>query len=145
MGDLPRWKIEKKNMKWSRYNGWPTQMEDGGLIVMGDLPRKMMFFFSKKWSHCYGWPTQKNVGEGSKAHSKGSRVIKRTTWEVRAQRRTQNEVGLENALPQKVMMKHRYDNVENNALWSICMYTYLRNIGPHFFMVSFFSQKLKCW
>jgi len=43
------------------------------------------------------------------------------------------------------MRKHRSDNVESNALWSICMYTYLRNIGPHFFMVSFFSQKLECW
>jgi len=36
--------------------------------------------------------------------------------EVRAQRRTRNEVGLENTLPQKVMMKHRSDNVENNTL-----------------------------
>jgi len=44
-----------------------------------------------------------------------------------------------------VLIKHRLDNVESNALWSICMYTYLRNIGPHFFMVSFFSQKLECW
>jgi len=47
-----------------------------------------------RWSHCDGWPTQKNDGEGSKAHSKGGRVRKRTTWEVRAQRRTQKEVGL---------------------------------------------------
>jgi len=35
---------------------------------------------------------------------------------VRAQRRTRNVVELDNTLPQKVMMKHRYDNVENNAL-----------------------------
>jgi hypothetical protein len=41
---------------------------------------------------------------------------RRTQKDVRAQRRTRNEVGLENALPQKVMMKHRYDNVETNAL-----------------------------
>jgi len=30
------------------------------------------------------------------------------------------------------MVKHRSDNVESNALWSICIYTYLRNIGPPF-------------
>jgi len=42
---------------------------------------------------------------------------------VRAQRRTRNVVGLENALPQKVMMKHWSDNFETNSLWSICMYT----------------------
>ena len=28
-----------------------------------------------------------------------------------------------------------------NTLWLICMSTYLRNIGPHFFMMSFFSKK----
>jgi len=50
--------------------------------------------------------------EGLKEHSKGGRIRKHTT--------------------QKIMVKHRYINVESNALWSICMYTYLRNIGPHF-------------
>jgi hypothetical protein len=50
---------------------------------MGDLPRK-------------------NVGEGSKAHSKGG---KRITQEMVAQRRTQKEVGLENALPKKWWLK----------------------------------------
>ena len=48
-------------------------------------------------------------------HSKGDKVRKHITQGVRAQRRTQKEVGLENALPE-VMMKHRSDNVENNAL-----------------------------
>jgi len=38
---------------------------------------------------------------GSKAHSEGGRVRKRTTQEMRAQRRTRNVVGLENALPEK--------------------------------------------
>jgi hypothetical protein len=48
------------------------------LIVMGDLL---------------------GIGEGSKVHSKGGRVRKRITQVVRAQRRTQKEVELENALP----------------------------------------------
>ena len=47
---------------------------------MGDLPTKL-------------------DGEGSKAHSKGGRVRKHTTQEVRAQRRTQKQAGLENTLP----------------------------------------------
>ena len=37
-----------------------------------------------------------------------------------------------------MMVKHRSDNVESNALWSICMYTYLRKIGP-LFVVNFFK------
>ena len=40
-----------------------------------------------------------------------------------------------------VVMKHQFDNVESNALWSICMYvfvTYLGNIGPPF-VVNFFE------
>ena len=37
-----------------------------------------------------------------KAHSKGGRVRKRTTNEVRAQRHTQKEVRLDNALPKVV-------------------------------------------
>jgi hypothetical protein len=54
---------------------------------MGDLPRK-------------------NDGEGSKAHSKEGRIRKRATWkEVRAPMRTQNEVGLENALPKRWWLK----------------------------------------
>jgi len=40
-------------------------------------------------------------GEGSKTHLKGGKVRKHTTQEVRAQRRTRKEVGLENALPKK--------------------------------------------
>ena len=146
----------------------------------------------KNWSNWNGWPTQKLDGEGSKVHSNGGRVRKRTTqgWglkgalkmEVRAQRRTQKEVGLENALPkgwgfkgalkmevraqrrtQKELRAQRrtqkevgLENAlpkdegwntdlsmlkEKNVLWVIWMYTYLRNIGPHFFMVSFFSLK----
>jgi len=42
---------------------------------------------------------------GSKAHLKGGRVRKRTTSELRAQRRTRNEAGLENALPEKWWLK----------------------------------------
>jgi hypothetical protein len=42
---------DEKNMKWSHCYGWPTQVENGGLIVMGDLPRKndvfFLFFFQK--------------------------------------------------------------------------------------------------
>jgi hypothetical protein len=78
MGDLPKWKND--------------------LIVMGDLPRKKNM---EKWLRYNGWPTQKNIGEGSKAHSKGGRVRKRTTQEMVAQKRTWKEVGLENALPEK--------------------------------------------
>jgi len=39
--------------------------------------------------------------ESSKVHLKGGKVRKHTTQEVRAQRRTGKEVGLENALPKK--------------------------------------------
>jgi hypothetical protein len=42
------------------------------------------------------------VVEGSKAHSKGGRVRKYTTHEVRAQRHTLKEAGLENTLPKMV-------------------------------------------
>ena len=57
---------------WSHYDGWPTQMNDG-LIMMGDLPRwkecevrshyngwptQMEDRKNMKWSHCNGWPTQ---------------------------------------------------------------------------------------
>ena len=40
--------------------------------------------------------------EGSMAHSNEGRVRKHTTQEVRARRRTQKEVRLENALPKVV-------------------------------------------
>jgi len=51
MGDLPRWKIEKM-WSGSRYNGWPTQVEDkkkmwSGRVIMGDLPR---WKIEKIWS-----------------------------------------------------------------------------------------------
>jgi hypothetical protein len=79
--------MEKK--WWSHCDGWPTQMKD------------------KRWSHYNGRPTQRKMmfGQDSKAHSKGGRVRKRTTWEVRAQRRTQKEVGLANALPKRWWLK----------------------------------------
>jgi hypothetical protein len=80
MGDLPKWKrgrvvsflwvtypggrmasllwvtypSKKKNGEWSHSNGWPTQKQNDGLIVMGDLPE----WKRKEWSHSYGWPTQ---------------------------------------------------------------------------------------
>ena len=39
------------------------------------------------------------------------------------------------------MVKHQFVNDESNALWSICMYTYLRIIGPSFLhRVFLFSQ-----
>jgi len=41
------------------------------------------------------------MGEGSKAHSKGGRVRKRTTQGVRAQRCTKKGAGLENTLPKE--------------------------------------------
>jgi hypothetical protein len=41
-------------------------------------------------------PKEKRKSEGSKAHSKGGRVRKHITQETVAQRRTRNEVGLEN-------------------------------------------------
>ena len=39
--------------KWFHCYGWPTQMEDGGLIMMDDLPK-----WKKWWSYYDGWPTQ---------------------------------------------------------------------------------------
>ena len=110
--------------------------------------------------------------KGSKTLLKGGRVRKCTTWEVRAQRRTRKKIGLQNALPkrwwlkstlkkevglkgalkggrirkrttQEVMVKHWYVNDESNAWWSICMYTYLRNIGPSFLHEVFLF--LKVW
>ena len=41
-------------------------------------------------------------GECSKTHSKGGRVGKHTTREVRSRRSSQKEAGLENALPKVV-------------------------------------------
>jgi hypothetical protein len=134
--------------------------QKNGLIVTGDLPRKIQRFFQKKWSHCYGWPTQKKwwshyngwptqmekmmislwwvtypekMMVSSKAHSKGGRVRKRTTWEVRAQRRTQNEVGLANALPKRwwwntdltMLKRMHYDQYACTRTWE--------NIGPPIF------------
>jgi hypothetical protein len=59
MGDLPRWKNVLIVMgDLSDKKTWRI-----GRVVMGDLPRK-------------------NIGEGSKAHSKGSRVRKRTTQDM---------------------------------------------------------------
>jgi len=69
---------------------------------MGDLPKKRMMRAQRH--------TRKEVGlekhylkgsKGSKSHSKGGRVRKRTIQEVRAQSRTRKEVGLENALPKR--------------------------------------------
>jgi len=59
MGDLPRWKIEK-NVKWSRYNGWPTQVEDrknAKWSRYNGWPTQVEDRKNVKWSHCYGWPT----------------------------------------------------------------------------------------
>ena len=43
----------------------------------------------------------------------------------------------------KVTVRHWSVKDESNASWSICMYTYLRNIGPLFFMEFSFSQKFE--
>jgi len=51
-----------------------------GLIVMGDLPKE------RWWSHYDGWPTQ-------------------IVMMMRAQRHTRKEVGLENALPERLWLK----------------------------------------
>ena len=88
MGDLPR----KKGKSGLIVMGDLPKLKNG-LIVMGDLPRQ------KTW----------RIGRIVMGDLPRKML-------VRAQRRTRNEVGLENALPKKVMMKHRYDNVENNAL-----------------------------
>ena len=71
--------------------------------------------------------------DGPKAHLKGGRVRKHTTYEVRARRHTKKEV----------VVRHWSVKDESNASWTICMYTYLRNIGPLFFMEFFFSQKFE--
>jgi len=78
---------------------YPEKMMKNGRVVMGDLPRKNVGLI------VMGDLPKENIGEGSKAHSKGGRVRKRTTWEVRAQRRTQKEVGLANALPKRWWLK----------------------------------------
>jgi hypothetical protein len=49
----------------------------------------------------YGYKMHYPRDGGSKAHSKRGMVIKCTTQEMVAQRRTWKEVGLENALPEK--------------------------------------------
>jgi hypothetical protein len=90
--------------------------------------------------------------EGSKAHSKGGRVVRCTSWDVwwlegtlkemedRARSTLSTWWGLNSPL-KKVTMRHWSIRDESNASWSICMYTYLRNIGPLFFMeFSFFSK-----
>ena len=41
------------------------------------------------------------------------------------------------------MVRHWSVKDESNASWSICMYTYLRNVGPLFFMEFSFSQKFE--
>jgi hypothetical protein len=75
---------------------------ENGRVVMGDLPKNGK---RKSGRVLMGDLPRKNVGEGSKAYSKGSRVRKRTTQDMVAQRRTQKEVGLENALPKKWWLK----------------------------------------
>jgi len=100
MGDLPK---NEKKKEWSCCNGWPTQVEEWSNCNGWHTQEKK----HGEWSSCNGWPTQKNVSEGSKAHSKGGRVRKCTTWEVRAQRRTRNAVWLENALPGEVRAQRR--------------------------------------
>jgi len=67
------------------------------------------------------------------ALKKGDRARKHTIWMMRAQQPAQKEV----------TMRHRSVKDENNAWGSLCMYTYLRNIGPLFFMEFFFSQKFE--
>ena len=70
---------------------------------------------------------------GSKAHLKRGRVRKHITYAVRARRHTKKEV----------VVRHWSVKDESNASWTICMYTYLKNIGPLFFMEFFFSQKFE--
>jgi len=41
-----------------------------------------------------------------------------------------------------MIVKHRSVNVESNALWSIYMFTYLRNIGPYFIHGIFLFSKV---
>jgi hypothetical protein len=38
--------------------------------------------------------------------------------------------GLKGPLNQEVMVRHWYVKDESNVSWSICMYTYLRSVGP---------------
>ena len=101
-------------------------LRDGGskAHLKGGRVRKMHYLRSE------GSKAHSKGSEGSKVHLKGSEGTKAHLKWGRVEKR----------ITQKVMMKHRSDNVESNALWSICMYTYLRNIGSHFFMVSFFSK-----
>jgi len=40
------------------------------------------------------------------------------------------------------IVKHQSVNVESNALWSIYIFTYLRNIGPHFIHGVFLFSKV---
>jgi len=85
------WRVTYPNERWSYYDGWPTQMQDG-LILTGDLPRcKMVSLWwvtypsgekgrvvsflwvtypGEEWPYYNGWPIQvKKDGEWS--HSNG--------------------------------------------------------------------------
>jgi hypothetical protein len=64
---------------------------------------------------------------------KGDKARKHIIWMMKAQQPAQKEV----------TMRHRFEKDESNASWSICMCTYLRNIGPLFFMEFSFSQKFE--
>ena len=73
---------------------------------MGDLPKKHVSEGLK--AHSKGSRVRKRTtwrSEGSKAHSKGGRVRKRTTQEMVAQRHTRKEVRLKNTLPKRWWLK----------------------------------------
>jgi len=63
------WWVTYPDARWSHYDGWPTHMQDDGLIMMGDLPRCKVvslwwvtYPYARWWSHYDGWPTQMQDG-----------------------------------------------------------------------------------
>ena len=72
--------------------------------------------------------------EGSKAHSEGKEDRAKSTLSI--------WWGL-NSLLERGDERHRSIRDESNASWTICMYTYLRNIGPLSFIEFSFPQKFE--
>jgi len=84
---------------------------------------------------------QKEV-RAQRCTQKEVRARKRTKKEIKAQRHTRKKGRVRKHTTQQLMVKHRLINVENNALWLICTYTYLRNICPFFLHGVFLFSKV---
>jgi len=92
MGDLPKWKEYKER---SHCNWWPTQDKK-----------------YNKWFHYNGWPAQMENKRRWYDRARREMRAQRCIWRevglgnalperIRAQRRTRNEIRIENALPER--------------------------------------------